>query len=271
MRSTYRPPHHTPTLQTMLRTQLVRSPEMRLIAAILEDAIAWAWLDGASLSGRKRREFLEARAWLSDDRRDWPFTFANLCDILGLDADAVRRRMPAFAEEPETPSDPWPSPTPSPDASFDGHFEARQPRRVARGRRFGQLTRQAQVAQDLLDHGAVLNGRNQTEATAAAGAGEHIDLESPGRKIRDAPVPFIVADHLVLGRATLTRCAHPLRPERGAARLAERPRSRARVERLVRPPVGWNCAASSSPGTGSTSRTFASTRRSFSRVPRCAR
>jgi hypothetical protein len=46
---------------------------------------------------------------------------------------------------------------------------------VARGRRFGQHTRQTQVAQDLLDHGAVLNGRNQTEATAAAGAGQDLD------------------------------------------------------------------------------------------------
>jgi hypothetical protein len=56
-------------------------------------------------------------------------------------------------------------------------FEPRQPRWVARGRRFGQLTRKAQVPQDLLDHGAVLNGCNQAEATAAAGAGEDVDLE----------------------------------------------------------------------------------------------
>jgi hypothetical protein len=56
-------------------------------------------------------------------------------------------------------------------------FEPRQPRWVTGGRRRGQLTRETQVAQDLLDHGAVLNGCNETEAAAAAGAGEHIDLE----------------------------------------------------------------------------------------------
>jgi len=69
-----------------------RCPEMRLVAAVLEDAIRSVHT-GRSRRRPSRFEFQAARAWLLDDSRDWPFAFANVCDLLGLDATAVRRSL----------------------------------------------------------------------------------------------------------------------------------------------------------------------------------
>jgi len=76
------------------RAAAERFPEMRLVVALLEDAIHCVMQHRGVLRRRERREFLEARAWLLDDSRDWPFAFANVCDLLGLDAAAVRRCLP---------------------------------------------------------------------------------------------------------------------------------------------------------------------------------
>ena len=84
-----------------------RSPEMRLIAAMLEDAMLSITRQAGTRRGRRRREFLEAWNWLWNERRDWPFAFKNVCDFLALDASAVRRRVQCAlaaraAEQPRT-------------------------------------------------------------------------------------------------------------------------------------------------------------------------
>jgi hypothetical protein len=68
------------------------TPEMRLVLAVFEDAIRAA-SNPAPRTRRQRREQQEARNWVQDDDRAWPFAFANVCDLLGLDAGAVRRRI----------------------------------------------------------------------------------------------------------------------------------------------------------------------------------
>ena len=68
-----------------------RSPEMQLVAAILEDALLSIRRRAGARRGRQRREFIDAWNWLWNERRDWPFAFRNVCDLLALDASAVRR------------------------------------------------------------------------------------------------------------------------------------------------------------------------------------
>jgi len=68
-------------------------PEIRLIAAMVEDAVTCVVRNAPAISGARRRQFIEAYTWLMDDRRDWPFAFVNLCEILGLDGAAVRRSV----------------------------------------------------------------------------------------------------------------------------------------------------------------------------------
>lgn len=70
------------------------SPEMRLVAAMFVDALWSVFRNADARRGPRRREFLEASDWLLDDSRDWPFAFANVCDLLGLDAAAVRQCLP---------------------------------------------------------------------------------------------------------------------------------------------------------------------------------
>ena len=66
-------------------------PELRLMAAVLEDAVATLTTDQRRCSGRQRRDFKEALQWISAaDEKEWVFSFANICDSLGLDPDFLR-------------------------------------------------------------------------------------------------------------------------------------------------------------------------------------
>jgi hypothetical protein len=79
--------------QTIDRHRLARMPEMRLVAAMFDDAVECVVRNVDARCGARRRQFLEACDWLWDDTRGWPFAFANVCDLLGLDATAVRERL----------------------------------------------------------------------------------------------------------------------------------------------------------------------------------
>jgi hypothetical protein len=68
-------------------------PEMRLVLAVFEDAIRAAARPPSIRNGRGQRDYVDARAWVQETDRAWPFAFPNVCDLLGLDADAVRRRV----------------------------------------------------------------------------------------------------------------------------------------------------------------------------------
>jgi hypothetical protein len=61
--------------------------ELRLMAAVLEDAINIVRKRPRSRAGR------EAREWLSSRDATWPFAFERICDALDLDADSVRRQV----------------------------------------------------------------------------------------------------------------------------------------------------------------------------------
>ncbi len=64
-----------------------------LMLAVLEDAVRciekgrWQRRFGA------RRLAAEAEAWVRCNRADWPFSFANICEVLGFDVDAIRSRL----------------------------------------------------------------------------------------------------------------------------------------------------------------------------------
>ena len=70
-----------------------RSPEAWLMSAVLEDAFRCVDSNVGRRSQRNRRELREAYDWFSSDRRDWPFAFLTVCEVLGLDVAAVRQRV----------------------------------------------------------------------------------------------------------------------------------------------------------------------------------
>ncbi len=68
-------------------------PETRLMAAVLEDAVA---LCARAASGRDPEVLKETQAageWMASDDRTGAFAFASICDVLGLEPDSVRRAI----------------------------------------------------------------------------------------------------------------------------------------------------------------------------------
>ena len=72
------------------RTQEL-GPEKRLLAAVLEDAVK-SYRTLAFAGGRR---FLEVEAWIFGDDHKNPFSFRNICDVLGLSASRLRQSLRA--------------------------------------------------------------------------------------------------------------------------------------------------------------------------------
>ena len=74
------------------------SGPIALMLAVMEEAAR------SIQRGRRRRHpqtrilAAEAAAWVRCDSREWPFAFASICDVLGLDVDAARARFLAYGE-----------------------------------------------------------------------------------------------------------------------------------------------------------------------------
>jgi hypothetical protein len=68
----------------------VLGPERRLMLAVLHEAVL-GYLTGAERT--TRGTLREIEEWFMSDDTRWPYSFANLCDGLGLDRSAVRRAL----------------------------------------------------------------------------------------------------------------------------------------------------------------------------------
>jgi hypothetical protein len=67
--------------------------ERRLMVAILEDAIDVYRKQAAARDTRKRHLFEDAEAWIEEQNPTWIFSFDNICAVLDLDAEYVRRGL----------------------------------------------------------------------------------------------------------------------------------------------------------------------------------
>lgn len=68
--------------------QRLSSGELRLKFAVLEDALR-ILLEGPRRAG-SRQVWREARTWLLDRNRAYAFSYEQLCEALGIDAEALR-------------------------------------------------------------------------------------------------------------------------------------------------------------------------------------
>jgi hypothetical protein len=80
------------------RTQ--RQPELRLMLAVLEDAVLTLVRHAGDNRPAARRLVREVERWVEARASDWPFSFENVCAVLGFDAAAVRRRLRRLQTEP---------------------------------------------------------------------------------------------------------------------------------------------------------------------------
>jgi hypothetical protein len=89
----------TPVQFQILWSHTIRtSPEKALCVAMILQAASDLELFRDDRSARSRRLYADARDWLASDARSHPFSFASICDVLGLSAAAIRAALIAPAE-----------------------------------------------------------------------------------------------------------------------------------------------------------------------------
>lgn len=64
-----------------------------LMLAILADAMLCIERGHRRRYRRTRRLAVEAESWVRADCPEWVFSFASICDVLGIDAEALRARL----------------------------------------------------------------------------------------------------------------------------------------------------------------------------------
>ena len=69
------------------------APEKALVLAVLEDAIHCFQQYSVARDRAGKQKFSEAENWIMRQGRDWVFTFDNVCELLGLDPQYVRRGL----------------------------------------------------------------------------------------------------------------------------------------------------------------------------------
>jgi hypothetical protein len=70
--------------------------EYRLLLAVLEQAVRSYLASMKGRTGQQRLDFEELRRWFYAPRSTAPqglFAFESICDLLGIDADMLRRRL----------------------------------------------------------------------------------------------------------------------------------------------------------------------------------
>jgi len=76
------------------RRSYYASPELKLLAAVLEDAVATLTTDQRRCSRRQQRDFADALAWLHNrDGTDWVLSFDSVCASLAIDPDYLRQGL----------------------------------------------------------------------------------------------------------------------------------------------------------------------------------
>ena len=81
-----------------VRRRTEHDGERRLMIAVLEDAVDVYRKQAGARDPRTQQLFQEAEEWIEDPDRTWLFSFQNICDVLDIDADYLRRGLHAWKE-----------------------------------------------------------------------------------------------------------------------------------------------------------------------------
>jgi len=81
-----------------VRRRTEHDGERRLMIAVLEDAVDVYRKQAGARDPRGEQLFQEAEAWIDDPDRTWLFSFQNICDVLDIDVDYLRRGLRAWKQ-----------------------------------------------------------------------------------------------------------------------------------------------------------------------------
>ena len=76
-----------------LRRKAAQEPERRLATALLQDAVDCYQKHFRARDRKARQLFLDAEAWIDSQDRSWPFSFDNVCDLLHISPEYLRRGL----------------------------------------------------------------------------------------------------------------------------------------------------------------------------------
>jgi hypothetical protein len=72
--------------------------ERRLMIAILEDGVEVYRKQAGAQDPRGRQLFQEAEEWIEDTDPTWLYSFENICDVLDINSEYLRRGLHACKE-----------------------------------------------------------------------------------------------------------------------------------------------------------------------------
>ena len=75
-------------------------PEAALMRAVLDDAVQCIREGWHSADRSKQHLAREALGWLLSEDEEWPFSFVNICTMLGLDPEYFRRGLRSWQRHP---------------------------------------------------------------------------------------------------------------------------------------------------------------------------
>ncbi len=85
------------------RVQMERTdqPEVRLMLAVMEDAVATYQRYASEPSRRSRRLFEEAASWINSTDTSWPYSFENICAALHFEPETLRKGLEEWRQQRE--------------------------------------------------------------------------------------------------------------------------------------------------------------------------
>jgi hypothetical protein len=73
-------------------------PEKRLMLAVLEDAVACFQKYVSARDNKGKGMFRDTEEWILEQGSDWPFSFENICELLGMNPQYVRQGLTRWKE-----------------------------------------------------------------------------------------------------------------------------------------------------------------------------
>ena len=67
--------------------------ERRLMLAVLQDAVECYQKYALARDPRGRLLFEDSRDWIESEEREWPFSYDNICEVLSLNPEYIRRGL----------------------------------------------------------------------------------------------------------------------------------------------------------------------------------
>jgi hypothetical protein len=73
--------------------------ERRLMLAVLQDAVECYQKYALARDPRGVELFKDASTWIESGEREWPFSYENICEVLGLNPEYIRKGLSKWRQQ----------------------------------------------------------------------------------------------------------------------------------------------------------------------------